>query len=129
MDSIMTEEIRNIFITETSGQLATISDMLDSDETISNEGGIVEKVFLTMHSIKGSSPMFGFQYLPLLALPVEKTFAKVRKGELAISSELLDNTHCMVRHLQTALQQKSDIDLIEVSAKDEAMRYFKNLCS
>ncbi len=125
----MTEEIRNIFIAEASEQLSTIELLLDGQTIVAEPDTFIEKVFLTMHSIKGSSPMFEFKNLPLMALPVEKTFAKIRKGELQLSPELLFRTHCIVKHLQQALHAKSDLHLVQISEQDDAVNYFKNLCS
>ena len=125
----MTEEIRNIFIAEASEQLSTIDLLLDGQTIVAEPDTFIEKVFLTMHSIKGSSPMFGFKNLPLMALPVEKTFAKIRRGELQLSPELLFRTHCIVKHLQQALHAKSDLHLVQISEQDDAVNYFKNLCS
>lgn len=125
----MTEEIRNIFIAEASEQLSTIDLLIDGQTIIVEPDALIEKVFLTMHSIKGSSPMFGFKNLPIMALPVEKTFAKIRKGELQLSAELLIRTHCIVKHLQQALHAKSDLHLVQISEQDDALKYFKNLCS
>ncbi len=125
----MTEEIRNIFIAEATDQLASIELLIDNQPNDPAQDAFVEKVFFTMHSIKGSSPMFGFNNMPLMALPVEKTFAKIRKGELFLSQELLYKTHCIIKHLQQALHEKTDLHLVQISEKDEAVNYFKNLCS
>ena len=48
----MTEEIRNIFIAEASEQLSTIDLLLDGQTIVAEPDTFIEKVFLTMHSIK-----------------------------------------------------------------------------
>ncbi|MBN2744602.1 two-component system chemotaxis sensor kinase CheA [Breznakibacter xylanolyticus] len=125
----MNDEIKNIFISEASDQLSSIESLINDSNRMTPQDALVEKVFLTMHSIKGSSPMFGFQHMPLMALPVEKTFAKIRKGEINLTQELIYKTHCIIKHLQQVLNNRDDQALVQLCENDEAVVYFNNLCS
>jgi two-component system chemotaxis sensor kinase CheA len=123
----MIERIQHIFIEETTQQLTLIESLLDSNNAIEIDADMIEKIFLVMHTIKGSGPMFGFSQLPLATHPVEKAFAKVRNGELGLSDELISRTNHVVKILIDALNKKSDALLLQ--DKDELINYFNELCS
>jgi len=125
----MIEQIRNIFIEEVTQQLYEIEADLKTSAAQSNNQAVVEKVFLIMHSIKGSGPMVGFHVLPHFTMPVEKAYAKIRKGELSVSAEIIDKTNDLVRLIIDALNSKTDKNLAEVDEKEELLNFFRNLCS
>jgi chemotaxis protein histidine kinase CheA len=125
----MIERIRDLFIEETTQQLSTIELLLNNPIDGNIHESVVEKVFHAMHSIKGAAPMVGFNSLPLIAAPVEKAFAKIRKGELAVSDEIIRHTNTIIRIFIDALNSKSDTGISEGHEKTELVNFFKNLSS
>lgn len=123
----MIEQIQHIFIQETTQQLSAIQASLDSNGDVLIDEGMIEKIFLVMHSIKGSGPMFGFPQMPQATLYVEHAYAKIRKGELLLSAELIENTNHIVRILIDALNKKSDEHIL--LEREDLITYFKGLCS
>lgn len=125
----MIEKVRNIFIEETTEQLSTLESLLENHSGEQEHNSIVEKVFLVMHSIKGAGPMVGFNTLPTMAIPVEKAFGKIRKGELNVSKELIHKTNSAVRLIIEALQSNSDLHLNDGNDIKELVNFFKNFNS
>lgn len=125
----MIEKIRDLFIEEASLQLLTIESLLENHTKGVLKDDVIEKVFLAMHSIKGAGPMVGFNSLPIVTAPVEKVFARIRKGEINISDELIVKTNSVVRLIIDALKSNSDKHIAEGDDKEELINYFKNLSS
>jgi two-component system, chemotaxis family, sensor kinase CheA len=125
----MIEKIRDLFIEEATLQLSTIESLLESHTKGILKDDLVEKVFFAMHSIKGAGPMVGFTSLPFVTAPVEKVFARIRKGEINISDELVVKTNSVVRLVIDALKSNSDNHIAEGDDKEELINYFKNLSS
>ncbi|MGO7465318.1 Hpt domain-containing protein, partial [Rhizobium ruizarguesonis] len=50
---------------------------------------LVDAVFRGLHTLKGSGEMFGFEALADFTHHCEKAFDRVRKGEVAATSELV----------------------------------------
>lgn len=71
----MIEQIREIFLSEASGQLELI-DAISSGEDFCGDDNKVVLIQRAMHSMKGSAPMFGFQHVADLALAVEQTYKR-----------------------------------------------------
>lgn len=124
----MIEKIRNIFIEETTQQLELIEELLVVEKGDYSDS-VVDEIFRAMHSIKGAGPMVGFNILPNVTMPVEKTYARIRKGELNISDELVQKTNSVVRLIINALESNSDMHLAEKNNEDELLIFFNNLSS
>lgn len=85
----MSNEFAEIFREEASELLENLEqDLLDLEESPDN-GEIVDRVFRTMHTIKGSGAMFGFTDVADFTHHVENVLADVRAGSLSVSRELI----------------------------------------
>jgi len=76
------EEAREILV-ELESSLLELNERPDDSE-------LVGKVFRSMHTIKGSGAMFGFDELAAFTHHLETAFDEVRNGRLKVSSELVD---------------------------------------
>jgi two-component system, chemotaxis family, sensor kinase CheA len=88
----MDDEILDMFLEDTREHLADIeTDILDIEE-----GGpdfdpeLVNKVFRTAHSIKGSAGFLGLDGIRDLSHKIENVLDIIRSGELATTSEVLN---------------------------------------
>ena len=124
----MIESIRKIFVEETSGQLISISEVLDNTPDFLLTPEVAEKIFLAMHSIKGSGPMFGFYNLPLVSLPVEKTFAKIKDSQMDFTPEIITKTSDVIKVMLEALKCNSDEHLPLEIEKTDLLDFFKEIC-
>ncbi len=123
----MIESIRHIFIDETNRQLDAIELELQSEFGVTFNKKLAEKVFLAMHSIKGTSPMFGFNKLPSFIIPIEKTFDRIRKDEIILTTELKEKTEEVVKIIKNVLVNNNDIHITEGEDEKALITFFKNL--
>jgi two-component system chemotaxis sensor kinase CheA len=77
---------------------------------------LVAQIFRTMHTIKGSGAMFGFEDIAGFTHHVETTFDKVRQGKLPVSSSLINLTLAARDHIQRLLEPDGKADT-EAAAK------------
>lgn len=124
----MMESIKKIFVAETTEQLTAISAMLDNAPLMLLTKDVAEKIFLAMHTIKGSGPMFGFHNLPTVSVPIEKTFAKIKTGQMPFSKEIGDKTLDAVNVMLDALNRNSDDHLPSEMEKTDLLNFFKEIC-
>lgn len=72
-------------LAELETSLLTLEETPDDSETVG-------RVFRAMHTIKGSGAMFGFEDIAAFTHEVETVFDLVRKGEMAVTKELINLT-------------------------------------
>lgn len=65
------------------------SSLLELNER-PNDGELVGRVFRSMHTIKGSGAMFGFDEVAYFTHHLETAFDEVREGRLVVTSRLVD---------------------------------------
>ena len=104
----MIERIKNIFITETQKDLTAIQDQIELVTNNIFPKELIEKIFRTMHTIKGSAPMFGFPHLTEIAMPVSRAYEALYRGKGIQVENLLKETVVVVNILHTALTSKED---------------------
>ena len=85
----MKDDFAQAFKEEAREQLADLEDSLLAMEENPEDMGIVGRVFRTMHTIKGSGAMFGYDDIASFTHNVETVYDLVRGGELAVSEELV----------------------------------------
>lgn len=85
------EEIIKGFVSETLKGLNEIIGICNSNPK-SLDKRDAEKVFFVMHSLTGSSAMFGFGTIAQYSLYAERVYDKVRKGELIITPQVIEYT-------------------------------------
>ncbi|MDD1620417.1 MAG: chemotaxis protein CheA [Methylococcaceae bacterium] len=99
-----------IFAQESEQLLADMEDALLSLESNPDDSETINSLFRAMHTIKGSSGLFGFNAVVSFTHEAESVLDKVRNGERGIDAELIsvlldskDHTaklieHCMARN-------------------------------
>ncbi len=88
----MIEQIRKIFLSEASGQLELIETILSGGDFCGGDNMMVV-IQRTMHSMKGSAPMFGFQHVADLALAVEQSYKRFIISNVdCVPDSVLDQT-------------------------------------
>lgn len=94
-----------IFSQEAEQLLAEMEDALISLEASPQDGETINSVFRAMHTIKGSSGLFGFDAIVAFTHEAESVLDKVRNGERCIDAELIsvlleskDHTARLIEH-------------------------------
>lgn len=123
----MIEEIRKIFLSEASGQLELVQS-ISSGREIGEGDDIVVLIQRTMHSMKGSAPMFGFQHVADLAMAVEQTYKRFIINNVdCVPETVLSQTWeaaSVIRECLSTLESPCDEVL---QRKKELIDYFNQL--
>ena len=83
------EEIQETFITESTELLERMENALYQLETDLENSDSINAVFRAIHTIKGTSGMFGFDYIVHFTHDVENLLDKIRDGKVALNPELI----------------------------------------
>ena len=88
----MVDDFRQAFIDEASELLSDLELSLLDLERKPNDSSLVAKVFRSLHTIKGSSGMFGYPNISEFTHNIETVFHHVRIGEIHITKDIIDLT-------------------------------------
>lgn len=83
-------DIVDFFLVEASEHLQTLNDGLLSLEENNEDLGVVDEIFRSAHTIKGSAAMLGFNIVSKLAHKMEDLLGKIRNRETALSESVID---------------------------------------
>ncbi|MBB2793454.1 UNVERIFIED_ORG: two-component system chemotaxis sensor kinase CheA [Rhizobium pisi] len=89
--------------------------LLDLIHQLDNKD-LVDAVFRALHTLKGSGAMFGFEALAAFTHHCETAFDRVRKGEVAATSELVAAVLAAQDHMR-ALVDRPDADHGDTGSK------------
>lgn len=89
VDGEVAEEVLQFFVPEAEEHLQTITECLLALETNSNPDDI-NRLFRSIHTIKGSAAQVGLHRLAAIAHRVEDLIGRMRDGAIATSTELTD---------------------------------------
>ena len=89
VDGQVADEVLQFFIPEAEEHLQTITECLLALETNSNPDEI-NRLFRSIHTIKGSAAQVGLHRLSAIAHRVEDLIGRMRDGAVATSTELTD---------------------------------------
>lgn len=97
------DKFRNKFIEEATDNINDLEDALLLIEQDTENKELVERIFRSMHSLKGGGAMFGFNLLSEFTHHLETLYDLVREGTIKITKELLDITLASVDHMKILL--------------------------
>lgn len=86
------QQAKNAYLEEARELLGDLEDALLELESSPEDHELINRVFRSMHTIKGSGAMFGFDDIAMFTHELETVFDLVRNDELRVTSELLDLT-------------------------------------
>lgn len=115
----MSDRFRDSFKEEAYELLNDLEgDLLELEENPTSEEQI-SSIFRSMHTIKGSAAMFGFQHISDFAHSVENRLDEVREGRLEVSQELIDVILKSRDHIRVLLEEDEPPpdELQQVSAR------------
>ncbi len=83
------EQFAATFREEAADLLTDVETTLLALETSPDDPDLIARAFRALHTIKGSSAMFGFTDITTFAHALETTFDEVRKGNIAVTPALV----------------------------------------
>ncbi|PIQ07549.1 MAG: chemotaxis protein CheA [Ignavibacteriales bacterium CG18_big_fil_WC_8_21_14_2_50_31_20] len=88
----MIDSLQQAFIEETRELLAELETTLLAVEDAPTDSELIAKLFRALHTIKGSSSMFGFDDIALFTHDIETAYDLIRNGELGVTKHIIDLT-------------------------------------
>ncbi|MFA9391040.1 MAG: chemotaxis protein CheA [Prolixibacteraceae bacterium] len=84
------DQLRVSFVEETRDLINELEDILLSLENESVSSDVIDQIFRSIHTIKGSGGMLGFDRVLEVTHDLEDIFDKVRSGDMEFTAELKD---------------------------------------
>ena len=106
----------DVFRQEAAELLATLETTLLDLEAAPDDKELVDQAFRSLHTLKGSGAMFGWDALADFTHHVESAFQKVRDGALAASHDLISLTLASLDHIRVLLERPEQADRVRGDA-------------
>jgi two-component system chemotaxis sensor kinase CheA len=84
------QELLEGFLTETTELLEKLDDDLVALEKSSDDADLLNRIFRSIHTVKGASSFLGFDLLVRVTHKTEDVLNRLRKGELLLTPEIMD---------------------------------------
>ena len=84
------QELLEGFLTETTELLEKLDDDLVALEKAPTDTDLLNQIFRSIHTVKGASSFLGFDLLVRVTHKTEDVLNRLRKGELLVTSEIMD---------------------------------------
>ena len=109
MDSIL-QRFRDKFIEEANGLLDRLEkDHLELENKPANKE-LIESAFRAMHTIKGVSGMYGFDFISEFTHHMESIYQSIREEKLKFNKEICDITFHSIDHIRKLLSDEKLAD-------------------
>src|SRR6185369_344864 len=100
----MIENLVTTFVDEATELLEDLEKALLQLEQDKQSKESVGEVFRTMHSLKGSASMFGFDSISNLTHHLESIYQSIREGSRELTEEIFSTTLTCLDHLRNLLE-------------------------
>jgi two-component system, chemotaxis family, sensor kinase CheA len=115
------DHLQGIFIAEAEELIASLEEtLLQFDKDRTNKTSI-ETIFRSMHTLKGSASMFGFESLSALTHELETVYDLIRTGRFTATNEVLEVTLETIDHVKKIIRDQALQDPAN-RARHEALR-------
>jgi two-component system chemotaxis sensor kinase CheA len=116
----------DLFLTESREHLSAINHALLELERTSGGAEPVAAIFRAVHTVKGMSATMGYAAVAGLSHELETLLDRVRRGERAVTPELMDALFVAADVLESAIEaavagKEEDVDIAEPIAKLRAL--------
>jgi two-component system chemotaxis sensor kinase CheA len=125
MDNII-QKFRALFIEEAQSLLNIYETDLLELEKHPGDTKLIESAFRSMHTLKGTSGMYGFDYISELTHKLESIFQAIRDKKIEFNKDLFEITFSVVDILRKLLVDES---LADTATKQEYQRLLAIVCN
>ncbi|MBU2511793.1 chemotaxis protein CheA [bacterium] len=114
---------------EAMERLAELESALMELEKAPNDSDLIDKVFRAMHTIKGSSGMFGYTDIVEFTHSIETVFDKVRDGYISLTKDLIELS--LKAHDQILVMLDDHVEPLaeDIQTREEVLAGFNNFYS
>lgn len=123
----MIDAHKQAFKEEATELLSELELTLLSLEHNPEDGELIAKVFRALHTIKGSSGMFGFDDITMFTHDIESAYDHIRNGDIKITKDIIDLTLAARDMISVMLEQSEGGGDIDEQKTKEILMAFKNL--
>lgn len=123
------DELHAIFVAEARELIADLERALLELENDEGNKECISAIFRSMHTLKGSSGMFGFEPMSTLTHQLETIYADIRDGKRSLSREILNATLGSVDHLKKLVEDAGLTDPALQAAHATILRQIETLSS
>ncbi|MFH0733500.1 MAG: chemotaxis protein CheA [bacterium] len=118
---------RQAFIEEAVELLAELEKSLLELEENPTDKEIIAKIFRALHTIKGSSGMFGYDEIAMFTHDIESVYDFIRNGEILVTKQIIDLTLKASDQISIMLfKDEKSVKLDETITK-EILTSFRNI--
>lgn len=118
-----------IFFDETDEHLAAMESLLVAMDVSAPDSEDLNAIFRAAHSIKGSSGTFGFDDMMAVTHVMETLLDRVRKGEAALTTDMVDACLAAGDVLRNLLGAHKGEDTADVEAARQVSKRLEALCA
>ncbi|MFP4362933.1 MAG: chemotaxis protein CheA [Spirochaetia bacterium] len=111
----MIDKFKEAFKDEAYELLNQLEGNLLELESQPDNPDLISAVFRSMHTIKGSSAMFGYNEISQFTHEIESMLDHVRNGEIPITQEIIDITLKARDHIRVLLEASPEDDFQEIT--------------
>ncbi|NOZ47635.1 MAG: chemotaxis protein CheA [Chlorobi bacterium] len=115
------------FVEEATDLINNLEEVSLELENNSSDKNIIERIFRIMHTIKGSSGMFGFTKIEEYTHEFENIYDKVRNGELMVTGSILEMTFLSIDHLKNLLKNHKKYNKTLINKHNELLKEIKSI--
>ncbi|MBJ6726040.1 chemotaxis protein CheA [Geomesophilobacter sediminis] len=107
------QELLEGFLAETTELLEKLDDDLVALEKSPDDADLMNRIFRSIHTVKGASSFLGFDLLVKVTHKTEDVLNRLRKGELTVTPEIMDVILEAVDLVKTLVADIKDGDIVE----------------
>ncbi len=123
----MIDAHRQAFIEEASELLAELETTLLELESVPDDQEIIAKVFRALHTIKGSSGMFGYDDITMFTHDIESVYDYIRQGKIKITKEIIDLTLAARDQISIMLLPQGAGEDVDIKMTSKIIESFRNI--
>ncbi len=126
MDSTLLR-FRDKFIEEAHGLLDRLEKDLLELENKPDDKELIESAFRAMHTIKGVSGMYGFDFISEFTHHMESIYQAIREKRLQFDKEIFDATFSSVDHIRKLLADEKLTDVSNKTTHGDLMKVIQSI--
>mgnify|MGYP006267263663 CR=1 FL=1 len=112
-------DLRDIYLEEAEELLNMMEDSMLMLENSPEDLSHVAEIFRHMHTLKGTSSMYGSTKVADFIHDLETIYDKIRSGEISINKDIIENTFAALDHLKNIVRDPEITDEIDQKTHEE----------
>jgi len=120
-------DLKNIYLEEAEELINMMEDTMLLLEKTPEDQGHVAEIFRHMHTLKGTSSMYGSNKVADFIHDLETIYDNIRSGSLAITKQIIDSTFASLDHLKNIVGDPDISDKNDQKKHQTLIEEFKSI--